>query len=339
MVLDTLPKYGTDIAAYARQVIPTIGGQEKLDFNTDLAKKFSSMIAPKPSPSMSAGASWSQFWNNIIDWFGYYGSPANKVRMGTSETEDGFKDACKYLDSPLKVNQFRLHHYAYKADQTDSDEWKPPHDVFASRWDSFPNAGKIGDDCEGISGLSQYCIMQATGQGPQSIINDYNSGMDNNIIFGMFSDTTGHATNKHGKVTVCNFGRIDHGTDDTIAVGRDFISDASWFSRYVWMNGDYQMIEAGDTAVYSMSASTREEMKASDKKPFAILTPEVLAKILKKADVKDGVLDFAREGLGYTDNGMRALKQGLNRELNQKTPLHGMLARKLGKRISAVKIA
>lgn len=332
-----LPKYGTDMVSFAKDVLPTLDGQEKDDMVKRVADAFSGFYAPKPSPSMSAGARLSQMGNGIWDWFGYYGSPANQIPMDTDKIDEGFQKACQVLKTPRLVHQFYCHHYAYKADKVLADEWKSPYQVFSSRWSGFPNENKIADDCEGSAGFAQYSIMKANGRTPEQIIADFQRGQKNNVILGIYSANQGHATDLNGEWTICNFGLVRHGTTDIVKIGRNFLSDANQFSLYLSRNGEYDYIEGGDADFYGTGMSAQEYV--ATRGSFAVMTAEMLDKALKQGSVVEGRLEFKSGILGLTDEARKRLQNGLNMELKQSTPLHKIMVNRLDKQVKAVKIA
>ena len=294
---------------------------------------------PKVPTSRPAGVSASYFWNGIVDWLSYPFSRASKIDMDVNRIDEGFDQACTNLDSPALVNQFLSHNFKYGTDETPEAEWRKPKDVFASRWTDFPYKGKIKDDCEGAAGFAHYVQMRAKGQTPEQIIAYFQRGIKNNVIFGMYNETEGHATNQIGKDTVCNFGRGTHSGDNPNVMALDFIEAPTWFSYSVFKSSDYEVIEAGDAKFYKTGMSVQEYLTTVSRSQYAVLTPQILGRILERATVKNGELDFDGAGLDFTSDAIRELKQGMHKELRHRTPLRGIIARKVGERVNAVRVA
>jgi len=324
-------KYGTDMIGFFKSKAEDYSGGENnaaLDF---FGKKISGAYVPKPSPTMSVKASLSQFWNNLSDWFTFYWSPVKGIPMALDRKEEGYKIFEETIKDMVRMNQFLRHDYGYYADADMGREWLPPKEFFFSRWADIPGIHiddeDIADDCEGTTWAAHHGIRVSNKVSVEDILFKLSVGKRENVIACCFSDTTGHAYNQHGTWSVGNWGRIDHGSSNPVVMGKDFISDANDFSYYVENEDatEAEYVEGGEAAFYTNEkCSVQKYLETVDKSEYAVLTGEIIGKLIGKIDRSNMELkDKAIEKYNLPVKGVMKL---VNHEIRERTPIARKIA-------------
>jgi len=296
-----------------------------------------------PKPSLSWGASWSQFANGITDWFGYYRSNVGKISMRLNNKATGFKQAEKYIDSIKGAGQFFKHPYHYKYDKKPEDEWRTPKEFFDFRWadvtdEYWPYTEDIADDCEGTAWFAHHCIRVANSVKVEWIKNEFAAGRRNNIIGCCYDDKSGHAYNVHGSWSVGNWGRINHGSNNLAVIAKDFIKDADWISVYVENSAgtEIEYLEGAEINFYkrviaptSVAEYIKLQREEGEDITFGVLTGEHMKEIYSeirkvgdKLEIPDDILE--KHGLP-----VKRIKYGIAIEFNGRGPIVKHIAKQL----------
>jgi hypothetical protein len=256
--------------------------------------------------------------------------------MGSDEKEEGFKEATHTINSMQRMNEFLRHKYHYCADEVGEDEWRTPESFFKTRWSdksgTWPWKDDVADDCEGTAGFSEYSIMSSNQDSHDSIVLRLLSGRKENVIGCCFNDSTGHAYNQHKNWSVGNWGRIDHGTDDPLTMGKDFIKDANWFSFYVVTDdgSDYEFIEGAEVEFFAAEqGSVTKYIEAVGESKYAVLTRKVLNEVIDKVDSKDMKLEHKDVKDYIPEEKFSTFLKGMNHEIRENTPLKHYMANRL----------
>ncbi len=302
-----------------------------------------------PKPSLSWGASWSQFANGITDWFGYYRSNVGDISMHLNNKAAGFKQAEKYIDSIKGAGQFFQHPYHYRYDKLPEDEWRTPKEFFDFRWanvadEYWPWGEDIADDCEGTAWFAHHCIRVANKVSVDSIKNGFQNGKRNNVIGCCYDDKSGHAYNVHGQWTVGNWGRIDHGRDDPVVIAKDFISGSNWISFYVEneAGNDLEYLEGAEIDYYKnvkrMSVNVHIAIMAEDDEEikYGMLTGEHMDEICSEIRKVGDVLEVPEKIFEKYGLPAEPIRRGLAAEINGRGPIVKKIARELEQPIKKV---
>ncbi|MEM5804578.1 MAG: hypothetical protein QXU82_01890 [Candidatus Aenigmatarchaeota archaeon] len=340
-------RYGSEMINSFKFYSKNYGSDEKAYMLEKLGGRIGGAFVPKPSPTMSPKAASSQFWNNLSDWFTYYWSPAKDIPMGLNEKKKGYEKFEKVISDITRMNQFLRHRYHYYADEVGEDEWRTPKDFFWTRWadrsGSWPWPEDIADDCEGTAWGAHHAIRVSNNVSSKSIIDRLNEGVRQNVIACCFNDSGGHAYNQHGSWSVGNWGRIDHGSDNPVVMGKDFIEDANDFSFYVENEDgtEAEYIEGGEAAFYETDRrSVKQYLDVVSRPKYAVLTGEIVKELIGKIDRSNMELkDKAIEKYGLPTKGVMRL---VNREIRERTPLARRIADEIDielRKIAPLKLA
>jgi hypothetical protein len=296
----------------------------------------------RPRPALSWGASWSQFANGIIDWFGYYRSNVGDISMHLDNKAAGFKQAEKYIDSIKAAGQFFKHPYHYRYDKLPEDEWRTPKEFFYFRWADVTDEywmwpEDIADDCEGTAWFAHHCIRVANKVSVDDIKKDFQNGKRNNVIGCCYDDESGHAYNVHGQWTVGNWGRIDHGNNDPAVIAKDFISDSNWISFYVENEAgdDIEYLEGAEINYYKniKRTSVKEHMaimaENDEKIKYGMVTGEHMDEICSEIRKVGDVLQVPEKIFEKYGLPTEPIKRGLAAEINGRGPIVKKIAKQL----------
>lgn len=295
----------------------------------------------RPKPTLSWGASWSQFSNGIADWFSFYRSEVRKIDMNIDSKPTGYNQAQKIINSVKRAGEFFQHPYHYKYDKDTEDEWLTPKD-FYRRWADFPEEYwpwrvDIADDCEGTAWFAHHCIRVANKVSVDSIKKDFQNGKRNNVIGCCYDDKSGHAYNVHGQWTVGNWGRIDHGHNDPVVIAKDFISGSNWISFYVEneAGNDIEYLEGAEINYYknvkrmsvedhiSIMAEEDEEIK------YGMLTGEHMDEICSQIRKFGNVLQVPEDIFKKYGLPAEPIRRGLEAEINGRGPIVKKIAKQV----------